>query len=236
MAENQSQKNDNRYTHVSLADAYQRLGKAEYNDWVDYDICVHHEEKYQLTNLQSFVQPNSHQGNEPQIFSIDFADLTWSTPSVKQKQEHKRLEKLLRKLIAGDAFKISCVGANGKPYELPSEIWGDESGRVEISIIESVIFIRDSNDVHTYRILVEPNSLEKWTKQITKQRKKHEANKKRTGRPTSSNQHKIDEIVASVQIKYPELSKLERGKIVEGQLKKMGITKPDADGLRKLFK
>lgn len=246
MVKNVPQQQFNRAAYVKLADAYQRLGKADYgNVWEDHEICIVSGGKYHLTNLTPYLQPINHQSPEPQLYPINLATddkLVFSDAPPDKVQVHKRISGLLCKFIGGGAIKIDATTIDGKHYDLPYHLWQDETGNVVISFVESRITFYDGKAKIICKILVEPESLKNWVNDFETQRIESEKRQRRSaadmtrGRKSIYDWDKFREMAKQITAENPMPSKPERAKILVERMQKAGIKKiPDIDSLRKIF-
>ncbi len=237
---------NSRTNYIRLVDAYQRLGKAEYADWIDHEICLQRNNKWQITNLAPYVQSANRQSPEPQLYAINLAtdtQLAYIEAPFEKVQRHTRLLGLLCKLINDSAVRIDITDSDGKSAELPPEIWHDETEKVEISVIESRIMIRSTaGTASNYRILVEPESLAFWTNkssmqlQEAKKKERRIAADDKRGRKPEYDWEYINQLATVITEKCPELSKLKRAKMLEEMMRSQGRPRiPDIDSLRKIF-
>ena len=222
--------------YVRLADAYQRLGNAEYADWRDFHIAEVIDKKLRLFDLSKLVQRANHQSKEPQFFRMNLKDTSEFEVNFRdtmEAAEHERIKGLLMQKIFGyGAVKVECRDAKGAVYNLPLDAWHAPDAPNRCSIIESSFYVHGGEKIS---VLVEPTTLAAWTNGTLKDRKRLEADAKRTGRSKSENKEKIQAVVDAVKIEFPERNKSVKARIVHERLKQMGVEKPDADGLRKYF-
>ena len=226
---------------IRLADAYQRLGHAEYDNWRNYHVAEMVDGKWELFDLNSLIQPKNHQDSVPQFFRMSIAEamphkVTFANEV--EAREHRRIRHLLfQKVIGTGNTEVACTDINGKTHTFPEEIWSAEKTADTCSIIESYISADIGLGLQEYYVLVEPARLTEWTEKTLADRKKTEADDKRTGRPESDNKKIVLEVVASIKEQFPSdtnQSRLARRAHIE--LKKLGINTPDSDGLRVFFR
>jgi len=213
-------------TYLRLPDVYQLIGGAEYSNWVQHEIGLIKDDRFHITSLAPYLQPN-----KSEYFRIRLLTdkrLKYSLADDTQELIHTRLTGLLLEKFLRHSLLVVVI-LNNKLIE--GNVW-QQIDDENISIIESTITIGDS----IANILVEPESAKNLAKSLMNDRVRRETNPKRTGRPPDKNNDLILAIIREVSTQHPtERNKSTLAKQVAVKLRNEHGIDADSDKIRKMI-